>query len=180
MRVSLSWIKRILGRPDLGVSVADLQARLTLHLAEFEADVERSGPNLDGVVVGRVVTCVQHPGADRLRCTTVDIGGPAPVPVVCGAPNVAVGQTVAVATIGAVFPNVDFFRSSGNIVIVGYDGPRRKWDELLRVAKERQEKYKFRYDLTELLERRYQPAWNKSRKPLTDDFAPVDQLVLSV
>ena len=101
MRVSLSWIKRILGRQDLGVSVADLQARLTLHLAEFEADVERSGPNLDGVVVGRVLTCVQHPGADRLRCTTVDIGGPAPVPVVCGAPNVAVGQTVAVATIGA-------------------------------------------------------------------------------
>ena len=82
----------------------------------------------------------------------------------------------AVATIGAVFPNVDFFRSSGNIVIVGYDGPRRKWDELLRVAKERQEKYKFRYDLTELLERRYQPAWNKSRNPLTDDFAPVEYL----
>jgi spermidine synthase len=82
----------------------------------------------------------------------------------------------AVATIGAVFPNMDFFRSSGNIVIVGYDGPRRKWDELLRVAKERQEKYKFRYDLTELLERRYQPAWNKSRKPLTDDFAPVEYL----
>jgi len=100
MRVSLGWIKRILGQADLGVSVADLQAKLTLHLAEFEADVERSGPNLDGVVVGKVLTCVQHPGADRLRLTTVDIGGPAPVPVVCGAPNVAVGQTVAVATIG--------------------------------------------------------------------------------
>ena len=74
MRVSLGWIKRILGRQDLGVSVADLQAKLTLHVAEFEADVERSGPNLDGVVVGKVLTCVQHPGADRLRCTTVDIG----------------------------------------------------------------------------------------------------------
>jgi spermidine synthase len=82
----------------------------------------------------------------------------------------------AVATIGAVFPNVDFYRSSGNIVIVGYDGPRRKWDELVRVAKERQERYKFRYDLVELLERRYQPTWNKSRKPLTDDFAPVEYL----
>ncbi|HEV2000523.1 MAG TPA: fused MFS/spermidine synthase [Xanthobacteraceae bacterium] len=82
----------------------------------------------------------------------------------------------AVATIGAVFPNVDFYRSSGNIVIVGYDGPRRKWDDLERVAKERQEKYKFRYDLTELLLRRYQPVWNKSRKPLTDDFAPVEYL----
>ena len=82
----------------------------------------------------------------------------------------------AVATIGAVFPNVDFYRSSGNIVIVGYDGPRRKWDEVERTAKERQEKYKFRYDLTELLLRRYQPTWNKSRKPLTDDFAPVEYL----
>jgi phenylalanyl-tRNA synthetase beta chain len=100
MRVSLGWIKRILGRQDLGLSVADLQAKLTLHLAEFEADVERSGPNLDGVVVGKVLTCVQHPGADRLRCTTVDIGTGTPVPVVCGAPNVAAGQTVAVATIG--------------------------------------------------------------------------------
>ena len=100
MRVSLSWIKRILGRQDLGVSVADLQAKLTLHLAEFEADVERSGPNLDGVVVGKVLTCIQHPGADRLRCTTVDIGAAAALSVVCGAPNVAVGQTVAVATIG--------------------------------------------------------------------------------
>jgi hypothetical protein len=46
----------------------------------------------------------------------------------------------------------------------------------LRLAKERQDKYKFRYDLVELLERRYQPAWNKSRKPLTDDFAPVEYL----
>ena len=107
MRVSLGWIKRILGRPDLGVSVADLQAKLTLHLAEFEADVERSGPNLDGVVVGKVLTCVQHPGADRLRCTTVDIGAAAAVPVVCGAPNVAVGQTVAVATIGTKLTMLD-------------------------------------------------------------------------
>jgi spermidine synthase len=82
----------------------------------------------------------------------------------------------AVATIGAVFPNLDFFRSSGNIVIVGYDGPRRNWDELLRIAKERQAKYDFRYDLVELLERRYMPSWNKSRKPLTDDFAPVEHL----
>lgn len=100
MRVSLNWIKRILNRQDLGLSVADLQARLTLHLAEFEADIEVAGPKLDGVVVGKVLTCVQHPNADRLRCTTVDIGTGAPVPVVCGAPNVAAGQTVAVATIG--------------------------------------------------------------------------------
>ncbi len=100
MRVSLKWIKKILGVSDFGMSVADLQARLTLHLAEFEADIERAGPNLEGIVVGKVLTCEQHPGADRLRCTTVDIGTDAPVKIVCGAPNVAAGQTVAVATIG--------------------------------------------------------------------------------
>jgi phenylalanyl-tRNA synthetase beta chain len=100
MRVSLKWVKKILGVTDLGVSVAELQSRLTLHLAEFEAEVERAGPKLDGIVVGKVLTCVQHPGADRLRCTTVDIGSGTPIPIVCGAANVAVGQTVAVATIG--------------------------------------------------------------------------------
>jgi spermidine synthase len=82
----------------------------------------------------------------------------------------------AVATIGAVFPNIDFFRSSGNIVIVGYDGPRKNWDDLLKLAKERQAKYKFRYDLVELLERRYQPTYDNSRPALTDDFAPVEYL----
>jgi spermidine synthase len=82
----------------------------------------------------------------------------------------------AVATIGAVFPNIDFFRSSGNIVIVGYDGPRKNWDDLLKLAKERQAKYKFRYDLAELLERRYQPTYDNSRAALTDDFAPVEYL----
>src|SRR5690606_157583 len=55
---------------------------------------------LDGVVVGHVLTCEQHPNADRLKVTTVDIGTGAPVQIVCGANNVAAGQKVAVATIG--------------------------------------------------------------------------------
>ena len=113
MRVSLNWIKRILNRQDLGLSVADLQARLTLHLAEFEADVEVAGPKLDGVVVGKVLTCIQHPNADRLRCTTVDIGTGTPIQVVCGAPNVAAGQTVAVATIGTQLTMSDWHREAG-------------------------------------------------------------------
>ena len=106
MRVSLSWITRLLDRPDLGIAPPELQARLSTRVAEIEAELETSGPALTGVVVGKVVTCVQHPNADKLRCTTVDIGALPDgsrkiVPVVCGAPNVAVGQTVAVATIGA-------------------------------------------------------------------------------
>ena len=55
---------------------------------------------LEGVVVGHVLTCIPHPNADRLRVTTVDLGDGTPVQIVCGAPNVAAGQKVAVATIG--------------------------------------------------------------------------------
>ncbi|MEK7415058.1 MAG: phenylalanine--tRNA ligase subunit beta [Planctomycetota bacterium] len=98
MRVSLSWIRRLLNR-DLGVTDQELADKLSIHTCEIEG-VQRTGPNLDGVVVGRVLTCVQHPNADRLRVITVDVGGPIPLPIVCGAPNVAVGQTVAVATVG--------------------------------------------------------------------------------
>ncbi len=99
MRVSLSWIRRLLAA-DLPVSDQELSDRLSVHTCEIEA-LHRTGPNLDRVVVGKVLTCAKHPSADRLTCTTVDAGGPAPLQVVCGAPNVAAGQTVAVATVGA-------------------------------------------------------------------------------
>lgn len=98
MRVSTTWIRRLLGR-ELGVSDSELSDRLSVHTCEIEA-VHRTGPNLDGIVVGKVLTCAQHPNADRLRVTTVDLGGGLVQPIVCGAPNVAAGQTVAVATLG--------------------------------------------------------------------------------
>jgi phenylalanyl-tRNA synthetase beta chain len=100
MRVSLSWITRLLGREALDIAPAELQARLSTRVAEIENEIETSGPRLDGIVVGKVLTCVQHPNADKLRCTTVDLGNNRIVPIVCGAPNVAAGQTVAVATVG--------------------------------------------------------------------------------
>ncbi|TAE49697.1 MAG: phenylalanine--tRNA ligase subunit beta, partial [Cytophagales bacterium] len=56
---------------------------------------------LQGLVIGKVLTCEQHPNADRLRCTTVDVGQENPLKIVCGAPNVAKGQTVGVALVGA-------------------------------------------------------------------------------
>src|SRR5689334_21966912 len=99
MRISLNWIKRLLGVADLGLPVEELQQLLTLRVAEVEHEVERVGPVLAGVVVGKVLTCAPHPNADRLRLTTVDVGGPQPLPIVCGAPNVAAGQLVAVATV---------------------------------------------------------------------------------
>jgi len=100
MRVSLSWISRLLGVERLPIATSELQQLLTLRTTEVEGEIERTGPGLDGVVIGKVLTVAQHPNADRLRVTTVDVGGAAPLPIVCGAPNVAVGQTVAVATIG--------------------------------------------------------------------------------
>jgi spermidine synthase len=82
----------------------------------------------------------------------------------------------AVATIGSAFQNLEFLQSRGNIVIVAYNGPKRDEAELQRIASERQAQYGFRYDLTAILGRRYQPTWNEATKPLTDDFAPVEYL----
>jgi spermidine synthase len=82
----------------------------------------------------------------------------------------------AVATIGAAFDNLEFFESRGNIVIVAYDGPKRDDAELRKVAAARQAAYGFRYDLTGILTRRYQPTWNQATEPMTDDFAPVEYL----
>jgi len=68
--------------------------------------VESIKGGLQGVVIGKVVECGQHPNADRLSLTKVDVGGEELVQVVCGAPNVAQGQTVVVATVGATLYNV--------------------------------------------------------------------------
>ena len=82
----------------------------------------------------------------------------------------------AVATIGAAFDNLDFYEGKGNIVIVAYDGPKRDPEELKRIAAERQAQYGFRYDLTKILDRRFEPKFDAAAKPLTDDFAPVEYL----
>jgi phenylalanyl-tRNA synthetase beta chain len=112
MRVSINWLNRLLGTSSLGISATELQARLSLRVAEVEGELESSGADLAGVVVGRVLSCLPHPGADKLRLTTVDIGAERPLRIVCGAPNVAAGQTVAVATIGA------------KVSVTGRDGAR--------------------------------------------------------
>ena len=82
----------------------------------------------------------------------------------------------AVATIASAFDNLVFFEGQGNIVILAYDGPKKDDAEIARIAAERQAKYGFRYDLTDILSRRYMPEQIGSAKPLTDDFAPVEYL----
>ncbi len=101
MRVGLGWLSEWV---DLPASREELEDRLTVGGLEIE-EVIQMGPSLDGLVVGHVRQRVQHPDADRLSVCTVDLGGEAPVEIVCGAPNVAAGQAVAVAPHGTVLPD---------------------------------------------------------------------------
>jgi spermidine synthase len=82
----------------------------------------------------------------------------------------------AVATIRSAFDHVVFFAGEGNIVILAYNGPEKDEAALQQVAAERQARYRFRYDLTEILKRRFMPRYNAKADPLTDDFAPVEYL----
>jgi phenylalanyl-tRNA synthetase beta chain len=101
MFVSYKWLQEYV---DLsGVSAAELAEKITKSGIEVEG-VELLNEGMKGVVVGHVVEKVQHPNADKLNKCQVDLGGEAPVQIICGAPNVAAGQKVAVATVGAVLP----------------------------------------------------------------------------
>ncbi len=99
MKISYNWLKDYINTTETPERIAEILTSIGL---EVEA-MERTGGipgNLSGVVVGHVLECVQHPDADRLRVTKVDVGAGEALQIVCGAPNVAEGQKVAVATIG--------------------------------------------------------------------------------
>lgn len=99
MNVSYKWLKRYI---DFELTPAELAAALTSLGLECDTvvEVESVRGGLRGIVLGKVLTCVEHPNSDHLHITTCDLGGPEPVQIVCGAPNVAAGQTVVVATVG--------------------------------------------------------------------------------
>jgi phenylalanyl-tRNA synthetase beta chain len=101
MFVSYKWLQDYV---DLsGVSPTELAEKITKSGIEVEG-VEILNKGISGVVVGYVVEREQHPNADKLSKCLVDIGAEAPVQIICGAKNVAQGQKVAVATVGAVLP----------------------------------------------------------------------------
>ncbi len=105
MKVSLNWLKDYI---DLNASKDEIEEMLTAIGLEVEGMEEtKTGPDLTGVLVGEVLTCEQHPNADRLKVTTVNVGIENPLNIVCGAPNVAQGQKVLVATIGTILPTED-------------------------------------------------------------------------
>ncbi|MDE6175195.1 MAG: phenylalanine--tRNA ligase subunit beta, partial [Duncaniella sp.] len=96
---SYNWLKKYL---DFNLTPDELAAALTsigLETGSVE-EVESIRGGLRGIVIGKVLTCVEHPNSDHLHITTVDLGDGAETQIVCGAPNVAAGQTVVVATVG--------------------------------------------------------------------------------
>lgn len=99
MRISYNWLKQFIKLDWNSEDTAALLTDLGLEVEGVDKYESLKG-GLEGVVVGHVLTCIPHPNADRLRVTTVDLGDGTPVQIVCGAPNVAAGQKVAVATIG--------------------------------------------------------------------------------
>ena len=102
MKVPLNWLREYCD-PDL--DVAGLEERLTMTGTKVEAIHHHGVPSAENFVVGRVLSAEQHPDADRLKVCVVELGEESPATIVCGAPNVAAGQTVAVARPGARMPD---------------------------------------------------------------------------
>lgn len=101
MKISYNWLKQFLQVDWEATKTGELLTDLGLEVEGIESKESIKG-SLAGIVVGKVLTCIQHPNADRLKVTTVDLGLEEPVQIVCGAPNVATGQKVPIATIGTV------------------------------------------------------------------------------
>ena len=101
MRVPLSWLREYVELPDDAQSVADRLAMLGFPVEEI---VRR--PEISGVVVGKILTVEKHPNADRLQVCTVDVAGERTLTIATAATNVAAGQTIPVALIGAQLPHL--------------------------------------------------------------------------
>ena len=99
MKISYNWLRQFLQTDWEAEKTGELLTDLGLEVEGIDK-VESIKGSLNGIVVGEVKTCVKHPNADKLKITTVDLGDGNPVQIVCGAPNVAAGQKVPVATVG--------------------------------------------------------------------------------
>ena len=106
MKISFNWLQQFLEINLEAEKVGEILTDLGLEVEGIET-VESVKGSLKGIVVGKVLTCEKHPNADRLKVTTVDLGTGEPIQIVCGAPNVAVGQKVPVATVGTLLYNAD-------------------------------------------------------------------------
>ena len=101
MKISYNWLKQFIKTDWDSEKTASMLTDLGLEVEGIDKYQSVKG-NLEGIVVGHVLSCVQHPNADKLKITTVNIGNQIILQIVCGASNVAEGQKVPVATIGTI------------------------------------------------------------------------------
>ncbi len=106
MQISYNWLKNYLNIEIETEEVSIILTAIGLEVGGVE-EVQSIKGGLEGLVIGEVITCEKHPNADKLSKTTVNIGSEEVLPIVCGAPNVAAGQKVVVATVGTVLYNGD-------------------------------------------------------------------------
>lgn len=99
MKISYNWLKQFIKLPEASEQTGELLTDLGLEVEGLLSFQSIKG-GLEGIVVGHVLECKKHPNADKLQLTTIDLGNGEQVQIVCGAPNIAAGQKVPVATIG--------------------------------------------------------------------------------
>lgn len=138
MRFSYKWLKELVDFKESPEELADL---INLHITEVETIVNKSA-NYSGVIVAEILAIEPHPNADKLRLPTLDIGLGKRVQVVCGAPNIEVGQKVPLALVGAVLPGgklekttIRGVESSGMICSAAELGLAEKSDGILVLSK---------------------------------------------
>ncbi len=102
MYLSLNWLKDFVSIPR-SVSVQEVADKLTLHTVEVE-DIVKQAEKFDSVIVGKILEIKKHSNADKLQVAKVNVGSEK-LDIVCGAPNIEVGQLVPVALVGAILPN---------------------------------------------------------------------------
>ena len=100
MKISLNWLKTYIKTDLPAEEIARILTGIGLEVEALEK-IESIRGGLAGLVIGEVLTCEKHPDADKLHVTTVDLGDGVPTQIVCGAPNVAAGEKVVVATINS-------------------------------------------------------------------------------
>jgi len=112
MKISQNWLRNYINIDEPPHKLAEILTSIGLEVEGFEV-IEQIPGGLSGVITGEVLSCIPHPNADKLHVTEVSIGEGAPLHIVCGAPNVAAGQKVLVATLGTALT----FSSGEKIVI---------------------------------------------------------------
>jgi phenylalanyl-tRNA synthetase beta chain len=99
MKLSINWLKEYISLSETPQEIAKLLTQSGLEVVHVQSFEPIPG-NLAGMLIGQIVSCTKHPNADKLSLTQVNIGAGQPLSIVCGAPNVAIGQKVVVAPIG--------------------------------------------------------------------------------